>query len=166
MTLKYLPCLFILCFTFLRFSYQLSYKCIRHCTQPISPILCFATYCGLMVTFNYVLNVCVIFPALCQYDIWQQNGSTSRFVDLRNKKNEPKKNKDAEEETGQEDFQPVASPKLERSKFYPFAILVCIFSSTNRLLIYFTIVDIIDFKNIISCFFFTIDSTDCAGLYW
>jgi len=91
---------------------------ISTCICPIAPILCFAAYCGLLVTFNYVLNVCVVFPALCLYDIWQQSGSTSRFVDIRNKKKELKINNDEEEEeeADQEDSNSDTSPKKEKKE--------------------------------------------------
>ena len=45
------------------------------CICPVPPILCFAVYCGLLIVFNYILNILFVFPALCLYDIWLQGGS-------------------------------------------------------------------------------------------
>lgn len=42
---------------------------------PVAPILCFAVFCGLLIVFNYILNILFIFPALCLYDIWLQKPS-------------------------------------------------------------------------------------------
>jgi hypothetical protein len=50
------------------------------CICPVPPILCFAVYCGLMIVFNYVMNIALVFPALCIYDIWLQNGSKNFFI--------------------------------------------------------------------------------------
>jgi len=102
------------------------------CICPIAPILCFAVYCGLLVTFNYVLNVCVVFPALCQYDIWQQSGSTSRFVDIRYNKKELNMNIDEdqeEEEADQEDSNSDTSPKKERKR----RIMFFLYNQLHRL---------------------------------
>ena len=52
------------------------------CVSPVAPIFTFAVFCGLMVIFNYVLNCTLVFPALCMYDRWIMNGSTSWFVTL------------------------------------------------------------------------------------
>ena len=72
---------------------------LYYITQPITPILCFACYCGLLVFFNYILNILIVFPSLCLWDTWKRNGSTSRFVDLTRKK---EKNADkADDETGE-----------------------------------------------------------------
>lgn len=50
------------------------------CICPVPPILCFAVFCGLMIMFNYLLNVLFVFPALCLYDTWLQNGSKNCLV--------------------------------------------------------------------------------------
>lgn len=47
---------------------------------PVLPILCFALFCGLMIMFNYFLNIFFIFPALCLYDIWLMNGSKNILI--------------------------------------------------------------------------------------
>lgn len=52
------------------------------CICPVPPILCFAVYCGLMIVFNYVLNILFVFPALCLYDIWLQGGSRSCLISI------------------------------------------------------------------------------------
>lgn len=56
------------------------------CICPVPPILCFAVFCGLMIVFNYVMNILLVFPGLCLYDIWLQNGSTNRCINFRWKK--------------------------------------------------------------------------------
>jgi predicted RND superfamily exporter protein len=47
---------------------------------PVTSILCFALFCGLLIMFNYFLNVIFVFPALCLYDIWLMNGSTNCLI--------------------------------------------------------------------------------------
>jgi predicted RND superfamily exporter protein len=47
---------------------------------PVTPIFCFAFFCGLLIMFNYFLNVIFVFPALCLYDIWLMNGSTNCLI--------------------------------------------------------------------------------------
>ena len=44
---------------------------------PVAPILCFAVFCGLLIVFNYFLNIAFIFPALCIYDRWLINGRSN-----------------------------------------------------------------------------------------
>jgi 5-methyltetrahydrofolate--homocysteine methyltransferase len=38
---------------------------------PVAPLKCFAIFCGLLIVFDYILNILLIFPALCIYDKWQ-----------------------------------------------------------------------------------------------
>ena len=52
------------------------------CICPVPPILCFVVFCGLMIVFNYVMNILLVFPGLCLYDIWLQNGSKNCCVTL------------------------------------------------------------------------------------
>ncbi len=52
------------------------------CICPVAPIFCFAVFCGLMIVFNYVLNMLLVFPALCLYDIWLKNGSQNCFINF------------------------------------------------------------------------------------
>ena len=47
---------------------------------PVAPILCFAVFCGLLIAFNYIMNIALIFPALCIYDRWLINGSTNCLI--------------------------------------------------------------------------------------
>lgn len=47
---------------------------------PVTPILAFALYCGLLILFNYIMNILILFPALCFYDIWLKKGSRNPFV--------------------------------------------------------------------------------------
>lgn len=47
---------------------------------PVTPILCFALFCGLMIMFNYFLNILFIFPALCLYDIWLISGNRNILI--------------------------------------------------------------------------------------
>ncbi|GAX18142.1 hypothetical protein FisN_25Hh124 [Fistulifera solaris] len=35
---------------------------------PVAPILCFAVFCGLLISLTYMLCVLLVFPALCIYD--------------------------------------------------------------------------------------------------
>ncbi|KAL7561599.1 hypothetical protein ACA910_004188 [Epithemia clementina (nom. ined.)] len=35
---------------------------------PVAPILCFAVFCGMLVVFDYILCILLVFPALCIYD--------------------------------------------------------------------------------------------------
>lgn len=50
---------------------------------PVAPILCFALFCGLLIMFNYIMNVLLLFPALCLYDIWLKNGSRNILTNFR-----------------------------------------------------------------------------------
>ncbi len=50
------------------------------CICPVSPILCFAAFCGMMIIFNYVMNILIVFPALCIYDNWIQKGSRNWLI--------------------------------------------------------------------------------------
>uniref|UniRef100_A0A7S2UED4 SSD domain-containing protein n=1 Tax=Attheya septentrionalis TaxID=420275 RepID=A0A7S2UED4_9STRA len=43
---------------------------------PVAPLKCFAIFCGLLIMFDYFMNVLLVFPALCLYDIWLQKGGT------------------------------------------------------------------------------------------
>lgn len=47
---------------------------------PVAPILCFALFCGLLIMFNYFMNVLLLFPALCLYDIWLKNGRSRNLL--------------------------------------------------------------------------------------
>jgi 5-methyltetrahydrofolate--homocysteine methyltransferase len=47
---------------------------------PVTPILCFAVFCGLMIIWNYIMNIMIVFPALCMYDIWLQRGSSNCLI--------------------------------------------------------------------------------------
>jgi len=35
---------------------------------PVGPIVCFAVFCGLLITFDYFMDILLVFPALCLYD--------------------------------------------------------------------------------------------------
>ena len=35
---------------------------------PVAPITMFAIFCGLLIMFDYIMNVLLVFPALCIYD--------------------------------------------------------------------------------------------------
>lgn len=56
------------------------------CICPVAPILAFAVFCGLMVAFNYIMNVLLVFPALCIYDNWIENGKDNFLVSCSRKK--------------------------------------------------------------------------------
>lgn len=49
---------------------------------PVTPILCFALYCGLLITFNYLMNIFFLFPSLCIYDIALMNGSRNCLINF------------------------------------------------------------------------------------
>ena len=40
----------------------------------------FSIYCGLVIALDYLLCILLVFPALCLYDKWLTNGSTSRCL--------------------------------------------------------------------------------------
>ena len=50
------------------------------CISPVAPIFTFSIFCGLMVVFNYVLNIFLVFPALCLLDKWTKDGTTNCFL--------------------------------------------------------------------------------------
>lgn len=56
------------------------------CICPVAPILAFAVFCGLMVAFNYIMNVLLVFPALCIYDNWIESGKGNFLVSCSRKK--------------------------------------------------------------------------------
>jgi len=95
------------------------------CICPITPILTFATFCGLLVFFNYILNILIVFPALCQWDIWRQNGSTSRLVYFGNKK---QKTVEKVDESVEEGWDNKKSPKIEKEH----RIFLSIFNQVDR----------------------------------
>jgi len=41
---------------------------------PVAPIKCFAVFCGLLIVFDYIMNIFLVFPALCLYDRWLLGG--------------------------------------------------------------------------------------------
>ncbi|KAL7467681.1 hypothetical protein ACHAXS_007918 [Conticribra weissflogii] len=49
---------------------------------PVGPIVCFAVFCGLLITFDYLMNIFLVFPALCLYDTWILNGSKNKCVNF------------------------------------------------------------------------------------
>ena len=42
--------------------------------------MCFAVFVGLLITLDYLMNILLVFPALCLYDKWQLRGSRSICV--------------------------------------------------------------------------------------
>jgi hypothetical protein len=42
---------------------------------PVAPLKCFAVFCGLLVVFDYILCLLLVFPALCIYDRWLIKGN-------------------------------------------------------------------------------------------
>lgn len=59
------------------------------CVSPVPPVYTFALFCGLLVIFNYVLNLALIFPSLALYDRWLMNGTKNIFVACLMKKENP-----------------------------------------------------------------------------
>ena len=49
---------------------------------PVGPIVCFAVFCGLLITFDYLMNILLVFPALCLYDKWLLAGSKNCCVNF------------------------------------------------------------------------------------
>ena len=49
---------------------------------PVGPIVCFAVFCGLLITFDYMMNIFLVFPALCLYDKWLQEGSKNCCINF------------------------------------------------------------------------------------
>jgi hypothetical protein len=47
---------------------------------PVGPIACFAIFCGLLIIFDYVMNIFLVFPSLCMYDKWLMAGSKNSCV--------------------------------------------------------------------------------------
>ena len=47
---------------------------------PVGPIVCFAVFCGLLITFDYFMDILLVFPALCLYDKWLIAGSKNCLV--------------------------------------------------------------------------------------
>jgi len=41
---------------------------------PVTPLKAFAVFCGLLIVFDYIMCVVLVFPALCLYDRWQIGG--------------------------------------------------------------------------------------------
>ena len=46
---------------------------------PVAPIRLFAIFCGFLVSFDYILCVLLVFPALCIYDRRVQSGTRNWF---------------------------------------------------------------------------------------
>lgn len=40
---------------------------------PVAPVRLFAIFCGLLITFDYIMDVALIFPCLCIYDGYRDN---------------------------------------------------------------------------------------------
>ncbi|KAL7542062.1 hypothetical protein ACHAWF_007090, partial [Thalassiosira exigua] len=48
--------------------------------SPVGPIVCFAVFCGLLVVIDYMMNILLVFPALCLYDRWTMAGTRNCCV--------------------------------------------------------------------------------------
>lgn len=46
----------------------------------VPSIALFAIYCGLVITFDYILCILLVFPALCMWDRFLLNGSNSKLL--------------------------------------------------------------------------------------
>jgi len=53
---------------------------------PVAPIVCFATFLGLLVVFDYLMNILLVFPALCMYDKWIREGKGNCCINIKQKK--------------------------------------------------------------------------------
>jgi len=47
---------------------------------PVGPIVCFAVFCGLLISLDYLMCLLLVFPALCLYDKWLLQGSSNKCV--------------------------------------------------------------------------------------
>jgi hypothetical protein len=66
---------------------------------PVAPIKMFAIFCGLLVVLDYLMNVLLVFPALCIYDIAieKSEGQVNCCIQLRNCRARGRKGGDADE---------------------------------------------------------------------
>jgi len=69
---------------------------------PVGPIVCFAVFCGLLITFDYLMNILLVFPALCLYDKWLLAGSKNCCVSFEWCCGKKKK-KETDSDSGDED---------------------------------------------------------------
>lgn len=58
---------------------------------PVAPIRCFAVYCGLLIVFDYFMDVLIMFPALAIYDRWIMSGKSGCLVTFQNKSRDASK---------------------------------------------------------------------------
>jgi len=68
---------------------------------PVAPIRCFAIFCGLLIIFDYLMNIFLVFPSLCLYDKWLMAGRTNcclKFSKCCSNNNNNKQQEDNEEE--------------------------------------------------------------------
>ena len=107
------------------------------CITVVPPIFTFALFCGLMVIFNYILNCCLVFPALCLYDKWLIGGSTSCLISAFSKKSlKEQESGDQEVNTEREEggtklsfIHSILATYYEKlHRFRHFAVLVCLTS--------------------------------------
>jgi hypothetical protein len=49
---------------------------------PVAPIVAFAVFCGLLIIFDYLMNIFLVFPALCLYDTWLLRGSKNPCINF------------------------------------------------------------------------------------
>ncbi|CAB9499985.1 dispatched homolog 1 [Seminavis robusta] len=42
---------------------------------PVAPVRLFAIFCGLLITFDYIMDIVLIFPCLCIYDGYRHNSN-------------------------------------------------------------------------------------------
>jgi len=52
---------------------------------PINALYCFAAFCGLLIVFDYIMNIFIVFPALCLYDKWLLEGRRNCCITFRKK---------------------------------------------------------------------------------
>lgn len=73
------------------------------CICPVPPIFTFALFCGLLIIFNYILNCLFLFPALCLYDRWLENGSKNCLISFSHRQEKLSK-QDSPLQENQNDF--------------------------------------------------------------
>lgn len=68
---------------------------------PVAPIKLFAVFCGLLISFGYILCILLVFPALCIYDRKVQSGTRACWMHCHGCQKMEGSNDDEDDEEGQ-----------------------------------------------------------------
>jgi predicted RND superfamily exporter protein len=60
----------------------------------------FVIFCGILVMMDYILSIVILFPAICMYDRWLEQGRRSRWISFFSVTVAKKKSSDADIEDG------------------------------------------------------------------